>query len=637
LVRSKPFFEDLLTAFPRCTMPDTLMRFSAGSYIGPFEILAPLGAGGMGEVFRARDTKLGREVALKILPEAFASQPDRLARFRREAQVLAALNHTSIAAIFGLEESGETTALVLELVEGATLADRLRSGPIPIDETSSIAKQIAEALEAAHEKGIIHRDLKPANIKITADGKVKVLDFGLAKIFTEEAANAALSQSPTLMSAASTPGMILGTAAYMSPEQARGKNVDKRTDIWAFGAVVFEMLTGKVTFDGETIADVLGAIVHKEPDWKMLPLETPSAIRRLLRSCLAKDARQRLHDIADGRIAIDAASGETPIETSAAPPVAGLRKQIWFLAATVAAVAGLAFLSGRWVGTAQREETTLQTEILPPVKPFRQSPAAALSPDGRMVAFNAANTEGKTVLWVRPLDSSEARPLPGTDRILESFWSPDSRSLAFVADGKLQRIDISGGLPQLLADAPFFEGGSWGKDGTILFVPTATTVYLIPASGGTPTEVTKLNAARHELVHGWPTYLPDGKHFLLWVFSSERPSEGVYIGTLGSTELQPLLPFRTRAQYANGYLFFGRQGNLLAQKFDPDKLKLAGEPTRVASGLTWSISDMADFPFSVSDTGSIIWSDHLMFPNSQPTWLDRSGQVVGNIGEPGLF
>ncbi len=280
------------------------MTLHPGNHIGPYEVLSPLGAGGMGEVYRARDTKLGRDVALKVLPEALASHAGRLARFRREAQVLASLNHSNIAAIFGLEESGSATALVLELVEGPTLADRLREGSLPLDDALSIAKQVAEALEAAHEKAITHRDLKPANIKLTADGKVKILDFGLAKVFSDDAPNHSLSQSPTLMSAASTPGMLLGTAAYMSPEQARGKTVDKRTDVWAFGVVLFEMVTGASPFDGETVTDVLGAIVHKEPRWEKLSPALPASLIRLLRRCLAKDARQRLHDIADARLEI---------------------------------------------------------------------------------------------------------------------------------------------------------------------------------------------------------------------------------------------------------------------------------------------------------------------------------------------
>jgi Tol biopolymer transport system component len=434
-------------------------------------------------------------------------------------------------------------------------------------------------------------------------------------------------------------GVILGTAAYMSPEQARGKVLDKRTDVWAFGIVLFEMLARQRVFDGETVTDVLGAIVHKDPDWGLLPVETPAAIRRLLRRCLAKDARQRLHDIADARIEIDAASREAPVEFEAQSPARPLPKRVWLFASVlVAAIALAAFMSGRWMGGPRSGDTTLWTEILPPGKLFKDViPAPALSPDGRTIAFNAPDATGKPVLWVRPLNSPEARALPGTEGSIESFWSPDSRSLAFFANGKLQRIEIAGGDPQFLADAPFGEGGSWANDGTILFVPTATTVHRIPASGGAPEEVTRLNAARHELIHGWPSFLPDGKHFLLWVFSSERQNEGVYVGALDSGELRPLLPFRTRAQYANGYLFFGRQGNLIAQPFDPDKLQLSGEPKRVAAGLGFSFGEWANFAFSVSNLGGIVWSEHQAFPKSQPTWFDRTGHPAGTVGEPGIY
>jgi serine/threonine protein kinase len=514
------------------------MALKTGTRVGPYEILAPIGAGGMGEVYRARDTKLGRDVALKTLPGAFRSDEDRLARFRREAHVLASVNHHNIAAIYGLEESAGTTAIVLELVEGPTLADRINAGAIPADEALPIARQIAEALEAAHAKDVLHRDLKPANIKITPDGNVKVLDFGLAKILDPSPPADVLSHSPTMMSATGG-GVILGTAAYMSPEQARGKALDKRTDVWSFGAMLFEMLAGKPAFTGETVTDVLGAIVHKDPDWEQLPPETPHAIRRLLRRCLARDARQRLHDIADARIEIEAVSSEAVVDAGSQAPARTMPTRVWLIAGVLAvAIAVAAFISGRWTGARNFGETTLWSEILPPAKPFNSPPAPALSPDGRTIAFNAPDANGKTVLWVRSLDSPEARALPGTEEVLESFWSPDSRSLAFATtNGKLLRIDVAGGRPQFIADAQDFRGGSWANDGTILFVPAATTVHRVAASGGATKEVTRLNASRHELIHGWPTFLPDGKHFLLWIFSSEKQNEGVYVGALDSPDL----------------------------------------------------------------------------------------------------
>ena len=613
------------------------MALTPGTRLGPYEVSAQIGIGGMGEVYRATDTNLKRAVAIKVLPASVAGDAERLARFQREAEVLAALNHPNIAAIYGLERSGATTALVMELVEGPTLADRIAQGAIPIDEALPIAKQIAEALEAAHEQGIIHRDLKPANIKVRPDGTVKVLDFGLAKAMEPAAGSPpSMSMSPTITTPAMTQaGMILGTAAYMSPEQARGKTVDKRADVWAFGCVLFEMLTGRRVFGGETATDVIGAIVHKDPAWDSLPAETPDAIRRLLRRCLAKDRRQRLHDIADSRLEIEAASSEPAID----PRAKRISKRVWLVASIVAiAIAAMIFTAGRLLNSRTTVETMLWTSVLPPEKPFKDvTPAPTLSPDGRTIAFNAPNAAGKNVIWVRPLDSPTARALPGTEGSSEIFWSPDNRSLGFFANGKLQRIDISGGAPQILADAPIAEGGSWARDGTILFVPTATTVHRILASGGTPVEVTHLNTVRHELIHGWPSFLPDQKHFLLWVFAAEKQHEGVYVGTVDSGELRPLIPLRTRAQYASGYLFFGRQGNLMAQRFDPDKLQLSGEATRVTEGLGVSGAELGNMAFSVSDSGNIAWWGETPFGKAQPTWLDRSGHAAGTIGEPGNY
>jgi eukaryotic-like serine/threonine-protein kinase len=609
-----------------------------GTALGTYEIIELLGKGGMGEVYQATDSKLGRSVAIKCLPDASANDAERGARFQREARVVASLNHSNIAAIYGLEETGGRHFLVMELVSGETLADRIARGPIPMDEALDIARQVTNALEAAHEKNILHRDLKPANIKITQDGKVKVLDFGLAKILGDEPVNSALSNSPTMISNASVPGTILGTAAYMSPEQSRGKPVDKRTDVWAFGIVLYEMLVGRRVFDGETVADVIGTIVHKEPDWESLPVETPVAIRRLLRRCLAKDARQRLHDIADARLEIETASNEPVVETRSQRS----SNRAWLIAGIfVVAIAATAFVTRWWLTGVTSDETTLWSSILPPEKPFSRDvfPAPALSPDGRILAFHAPNAGGQKVIWVQALDSPAARALPGTEGSKELFWSPDGRSLGFFANSKLQRIDIAGGAPQVLADAPVGEGGTWASDGTILFVPAAVTVHRIPASGGTPVEVTHLNAARHELIHGWPSFLPDEKHFLLWVFSSEKQNEGVYVGTLDTGELRPILPLRTRAQYANGYLFFGRQGNLMAQRFDLGTLQLSGEASRVTEGLGLSCCETANMAFSVSRSGNIVWwgGPSPYAGKSQPTWFDRLGHNAGTLGEPGSY
>ncbi len=500
-----------------------------GTKLAHYEITAHLGKCGMGEVHQATDSKLGRTVAIKCLPDAFLHDVERVSRFQREARVLASLNHSNIAGIYGVEETAERHFLVMEYVPGDTLADRIEGGAVPVDEGIEIARQIAEALEAAHEKGVLHRDLKPANIKITPDGKVKVLDFGLAKVFTEEPLLPMVSNSPTMMSVASIPGVILGTAAYMSPEQSRGKQLDARTDVWAFGVLLFEMLTGGRAFAGETTTDILAAIVHEEPEWERLPAETPQAVRRLLRRCLAKDVRHRLHAIADARLEIESALSDSTTEL---PTPLGRRISGLVIGLVAVAVALATFVAVRWFASSKTTEPTRWTSIVPPEKSFSlfSNPGAALSPDGRLIAFTAPNAAGKDLIWVRPLDSPTAHALSRTDDASGIFWSPDNRSLGFFAQGKLARVDIAGGSPQVLANAPVAEGGSWASDGTILFVPNATNVYRVPAWGGNAVEVTHLNSDKRELIHGWPSFLPDQKHFLVWVFSSDKQNEGVFVG-----------------------------------------------------------------------------------------------------------
>jgi eukaryotic-like serine/threonine-protein kinase len=589
----------------------------------------------MGQVYRATDTNLKRPVAIKVLPAALATDTERLARFQREAELLARLNHPNIAQIHGLERSEGTTALVMELVEGPTLADRILRGPVPIDEALALAKQVASALEAAHEQGIVHRDLKPANVKVKADGSIKVLDFGLAKALESPASPADLSQSPTMSAVATRAGVILGTTAYMSPEQARGHAIDKRTDIWAFGCVLYEMLTGHQAFPGKTISDTIAAILEREPDWQDLPTATPRSVRRLLQRCVAKDVRQRLHDIADARLELESPSSEPAMENRQH----GVSKRMWVFASLfAAAIAATAFVAGRWANSRTSEAPMLWTSILPPEKPFEDVvPAAMLSPDGRVLAFQAPNAAGQNVIWVRPLDSGVARALPGTEDSRELFWSPDGQSLGFFAGGRLKRIDLAGGAPQTLTDAPENRGGSWARDDTILFVPDGKTVHRIHASGGASAQVTHLNAERRDLIHGWPSFLPDDKHFLLWVLSGEKQHEGVYVGTLDSGELRRLLPLRTRAQYANGYLFFGRQGNLMAQRFDPVALQLSGEAIRVAQGLGLYGAEAGNTAFSVSNSASIAWWSGAQVIEVQPTWVDRAGRTIAAIGEPGRY
>jgi len=495
------------------------MTIAAGTRLGTYEVLAQIGAGGMGEVYQAHDTKLGRDVAIKVLPEAFAHDAERLSRFQREAKMLASLNHPNIATIFGLEHSDGVQYLVMELVSGETLAERVkRDGAVPIEESLAIAKQIAEALEAAHEKGIIHRDLKPANVKVTPEGKVKVLDFGLAKAFEGDSANEDMSNSPTLSRAATMQGVILGTAAYMSPEQARGKSVDKRTDIWAFGCVVYELLTGKPAFHGDDVTDILGAVLRTEPEWSQLPEATPAAIRTLLRRCLRKDKRQRIADATDVRIEIeDTLSTPASAEPTAAAQgirTLGRRTILVSLAALLlgALVAGLAI----WNLKPSPPQPITRTVInLPPgqqLAGLENGPAVALSPDGMQFAYVAVQG-GARQLYLRAMDSMEAKPIPGTEGAVEPFFSPDGQWLGFLTIGKLKKVAVAGGAAVTVSDAVNPRGGSWGSQGMMVFAPSGISVLQqVSDGGGTPQPLTRLE--KGEVSHRWPEFLPGGKELL---------------------------------------------------------------------------------------------------------------------------
>ncbi|MDE3137292.1 MAG: protein kinase [Acidobacteriota bacterium] len=617
-----------------------------GTKLGPYEIVGAIGAGGMGEVYRARDTRLARDVALKVLPEAFATDPERMARFGREAKVLASLNHPNIASIYGLEESNGLRALVMELAEGLTLADRVSRGPMPLDEALPIAKQICEGLEYAHERGIVHRDLKPANIKITPDGVVKLLDFGLAKALEGDAATSDPSTSPTLSHLATQAGMILGTAAYMAPEQAKGKGVDRRADIWAFGCVLYEMLTGKPTFSGETVGDVLAAVIKEQPEWSALPGETPRRTRDLLHRCLTKDARQRLRDIGEARIVIDQTSApgqEESVGQAHGQPV-GPWRQIapWGVCAALLIIS--AVLALEYVERTSRPMPVYVSELSPPANAgytlvgYNGGPPA-VSPDGSRLAFCANDADGRHLLWVRPLGSGTAQPLEGTDGASFPFWSPDGRSLGFFAHDKLNRIDASGGPPLAIADAPNGRGGSWGHDGTILFAPElAEAIYRISASGGTPQPVTKIDASLKQIQHWWPQFLPDGRHFLFLAHSSTEGLSGIYAASLDGGEPQRILSGNDNAMYAApGYLLFIRQGVLMMQRFDASRLALVGDasPLEEDAAVDQTVNRGI---FGVSETGVLVYqSGGVTGGSSQLLWFDRSGKRIGETGSPGEY
>src|SRR5215471_1516866 len=511
------------------------MNVTAGDRIGPYEIKSLLGEGGMGVVFHAFDTVLQRDVALKVLPEKFANDAERFARFQREAQVLASLNHSNVAQIYGVEASGAFRCLVMEFVEGDTLQEQIKRGPIPLDDALRIGKQIAEALKAAHEKGVTHRDLKPANIRCTPDERVKVLDFGLAKVREASAPPTSLASYPTLLSG-SLPSLLLGTPAYMSPEQVKGKEADQRSDVWAYGCVLYEMLTGCAAFGGETVGDVLAAVLRGEPDWDLFPADTPEAVRRLIRHCLNKDPRLRLQDAGDARIEIEEIQTAPQPEhvRQSATPSRPRESRAWVLFAVLVALIGmLTVLRALRPG----EETPSEWRVDISTPPATDPGSLAISPDGRKVVFEA-NLDGSR-LFLRSLASTTLRPLPGTEGATYPFWSPDNRSVGFFADGKLKRTDIDGGYVQTLATATTGRGGTWNRDGVILFAPSSNNrpIYRIPTGGGEPVAVTKLDPPR-QTGHNSPEFLPDGKHFLFYA-SGEMP--GIYVGQLDGPDTRRLL------------------------------------------------------------------------------------------------
>src|SRR5262245_15372026 len=614
----------------------------SGTRVGPYQIAGVLGAGGMGEVYRARDTILNRDVAIKVLHEAVTFDEGRLARFRREAQLLAALNHPNIAAIYGFESSGHVQALVLELVEGPTLAERIALGAIPVHETLQIARQIADALEAAHEQGIVHRDLKPSNIKLRSDGAVKVLDFGLAKALEPlSAAGVDVTGSPMITTPAMTGvGVILGTAAYMSPEQARGRTADRRSDVWSFGCVVFEMLTGRRAFGGEDVSDTLATVLKDEPAWQRLPSSTPDNVHVLLHRCLQKDRGSRLRDIGDARLEIDAAIGQAVNRRSSGRRRPSERLLLLAALAVVTFVAGWAMLRD-----ARRIPPMHEMRVDVATPPTRDPVSLAISPDGRSIVF-AATTEGRSRLWLRSLDATAARQLTGTEDARFPFWSPDSRSIGcFALDDKLKRIDVDGGAIGELVFAPVGAGGAWNREGTVLYAPVPDAPILrVPANGVSSTieanmaAVTQLDRPR-QTGHRFPTFLPDGRHFLYYVAGSPDV-RGVYVGQHGS-QSQRLLDADAPAVYAppvaavTGQLLFVRQSVLWAQDFDAGKLELSGIPFKVAEQIAVDTGRNVA-ALAASAAGSIVYRTGSTAGGSQLTWFDRAGKEVGKAGGPAL-
>jgi Tol biopolymer transport system component len=609
------------------------MPLPAGTKLGTYEVVAPIGAGGMGEVYQAHDTKLGRDVAIKVLPEAFAHDPERLLRFQREAKMLAALNHSNIATIYGMEQSGATHCLVMELVPGETLAQRIkRDGAVPVEESLTIAKQIAEALEAAHEKGIIHRDLKPANVKLTPEGKVKVLDFGLAKAFAGDAATEDMGNSPTLSMAATMQGVILGTAAYMSPEQAKGKAVDKRTDIFAFGCVLYELLTGKPAFHGEDVGDILASVVKMEPAFDALPANISPSIRVLLQRCLRKDRRQRTPDAAILRIEIeDSLVAPATAEPAAAVIGTGVlgRRALLLAAGCLLAgsiFTGLAFWSLR---PAPPLKPVTRTVIALPADQrlaVGDNPAIAISPDGRLLAYVAVQGSVQQ-LYLRAMDSLEARAIPGTEGAVNPFFSPDSQSLGFFAGVKLKKVSVNGGGATTLGDAATPRGANWGSQGAIVFTPSpGVPVQQISEAGGAAKPLTQL--AKGDTVHRWPEYLPDGKA-VLFASGQNTPSMQIAVHVTGTGEQRILVPGpgSTQPRYAaSGHLLYVQGSTLMAAPFDVRRQVLSGEAVPVVENVQVNpVTGAAQY--SISATGSLVYvSGGSQANQSRLVWVSRDGK-----------
>ncbi|HEY1805648.1 MAG TPA: protein kinase [Terracidiphilus sp.] len=639
-----------LEATPKDAHASTNSPSAPPRRIGQYEVTAKLGEGGMGEVFRARDARLGRDVAIKLLPASLANDGQSLARLEREARTLAGLNHPNIAAIYGLEEGEGLRALVMELVEGETLAEHIRgkagasSKPMTAEAALPIAKQIADALEYAHERGVIHRDLKPANVKITPEGTVKVLDFGLAKVVSDQDSIAPVtpSNSPTLSVMATQAGIILGTAAYMSPEQAKGKHVDRRADIWAFGCVLFEMFAGKMAFEGETISDLLAAVIRGEPEWAALPATTPGAVQRLIRRCLVKDPKQRMRDIGDARIAIEEILSGASSQAEAvgaggmqeAAPASRARRALpWALGAAAIVFAALA---GWLLLKPKPQPNMIRFSIAPPAnEELDHGGEMSISPDGRTIAFIAeAGADKPPALWLRPLDSETAVPVQGTEGAQVPFWSPDSQQIGFFANGKLEKIAVTGGMPQTLCDADS-PGGSWNRNGVILF-SRANGIYRVPDAGGTPTLVTAPDASRQERSFQLPQFLPDGQHFIVLVLRGGARDVYNAAGSLDSKTLEALTPADSNALYAPpGYLLYLSQGTLMARPFSARSLSFSGAAFPIAQ-------EVGEYQtiygyFSVSPAGLLAFQTVPNSSSNQLNWFSRAGQKLGTVGEPDVY
>jgi len=620
------------------------MPLPEGTKLGRYEIRSQIGEGGMGEVYRARDLQLGRDVAVKVLPATYASDEERLSRFEQEARAASALNHPNILIVHDVGSHDGSPYVVSELLEGDTLRQRINGGPLAQRRVIGFALEMASGLAAAHSKGIVHRDLKPENIFVTKDGRVKILDFGIAKL-TEPEGRASQTDIPTRR-VDTEPGVIIGTVGYMSPEQVRGQTVDHRSDIFSLGAILYEMLSGRRAFQGASAADTTSAILKEDPpDLSETNPSVSPALERLVNHCLEKHPEARFHSARDLAFALEAISGSSggAAETIAAMPRVPARARVGTLApwlvAGVCALAFLAVVPFAWLYLRRppAQAPAAVRFLIPPPEKADYVRDLVVSPDGRLVVTGVRDASGKESLWIRPLNSWDAHPLAGTELGTGSFWSPDSRSIGFFSGGKLKKIDVSGGLAQPLCDAGGAGGGAWSRDGVIVFARNVEGgLYRIAATGGTSTPVTTPDRSRNETVHGWPHFLPDGHHFLYLARSSDAANTAIVVGSLDSKETKFLLNADSSVAYAPpGYLLFARQNTLMAQPFDADKLQLTGEAVPIA-GLGRQIPT-ARALFSVSETGVLVYRSVSPGEESQLTWFDRAGKPLGTVGPPGAY
>ncbi|HKB72063.1 MAG TPA: protein kinase [Thermoanaerobaculia bacterium] len=624
------------------------MTLAAGAKLGPYEVIAPLGAGGMGEVYRARDTRLGREVAVKVLPSHLSDNAELKQRFEREAKAISALSHPHICALYDVGNEAGVEYLVMEYLEGETLADRLTKGPLPADQTLRFGIEIADALDRAHKQGIVHRDLKPGNVMLTKSG-VKLLDFGLAKhrALGVDSQISQLSSLPTEATPANLTerGTIMGTFQYMAPEQLEGKDADARSDIFAFGCVLYEMASGRKAFSGKSRASMIAAILERDPApiSSIVPM-TPPALDRVVKTCLAKEPDDRFQTAHDVKLQLEwIVEGGSQAGAPAIVVSRRRSRERWaWIAAGILGIAALALGALVW-RAAGRPAEIIQTSILPPEKSSFDfsSGAMALSPDGRRIAFVAPDPSGKSVLWVRALSGLSAQPLAGTDGAKYPFWSPDSARIGFFVGAKLKKIDASGGPAETVCDALDGRGGSWNRDGTIVFAPNFNTgLSKVAAAGGTSVPITKLDASRKENTHRWPWFLPDGRHFLYadrTTGSGTEPERtSVWVGGLDGKTVELLHDVEAQAQYASGHLLFVREGTLLAQRFSPGSRKLAGDAFPVAEHLQ-NLSGYSLSMFSASQAGALVYMGGGSLGLSQLAWLDRSGRQIETIGNPGMI